>query len=166
MTTFGSSGATITLPTTTDTLVGRATTDTLTNKTISGLLSTGNTDSTLGGESTRGKFSTTTVSNATSVVATLAVPSNSTQIIKVTANAYCTAGTSANGSFSRIVSFCVNNTAGTASAVGTLNTVSSSSAGLAAANITCTVSAANAIITVVGVATMNMTWSGLYEVNS
>lgn len=164
---FDTSGLTaphiITFQNTDGVIIYRDTTDTLTNKTILNLVSTGTTDSMLSSKVIRYYFTSSTVGAvASTILSNYSVPLNSCISVEVFANGFCTAGTDINSSvtynayLTRVV-----NIGGTAAASGFLiNYVLDSDPGLSTVTITFTTSSSTFDIQVNGVATDSISWSG------
>lgn len=105
-------------------------------------------------------WNVSTSNNTATPVLTLPLVSNSASTIESTCQAFVTAGTHINGALSRRTTTLLNNVAGTVTAVGNLENLSSNTAGLNPSVLTQVASGSNCIINVTGQVGDTVSWSG------
>lgn len=141
-------------------------TETLTNKTISNLVSTGTSDSMLSGKFTKSYITgISTVGNTTSTFITIAVPTNSAIIVKAWVMAFCTASSGADLNKLRAfdATFAAKNISGTVTTYSILNNNASDAA--YAPTLAVSASGTNLLIQVTGVNNDTISWSGNVIIN-
>ena len=156
--------STLTLPSTTDTLVGRDTTDTLTSKTIAGLNATGAGVTFYTGKCLRFYASATTVGAVTSTINTIGTPNNTNIIVNALITGFCTVsgGLDLGKYVGYSSSYVANNNAGTLT-VATIASNNARSGSFAGATVTITSSGTALLIQVNGIAGDTIAWTS--EVN-
>lgn len=156
----------LTLPSGPDTVVGRASVDTLANKTIQGLVSTGTTDSTLSGKVNRYYWTAVTTDATVTPVVILDTPALTTANCYDTfATAYITAGANVNSCGSREVVSTIKNVAGVLTVGANSTLVSQNEAGLNGLAVTHTVTS-GVRANVAGLAGQTVSWKGCTTVIS
>lgn len=136
----------------------------ISTSTIDGLVSLGAVDSMLTGSVVRYTFSVTTTDAIQQFVLNIPIIGNRSTALKVTANAYCTAGTNITGGLSRVVYSSVRSISGTATLTGSATIMSVNSTGLNTADASFAVSGFDAYLTITGVTGNTLVWSGYVEV--
>lgn len=101
-----------------------------------------------------------TTTDGVTVVPVLTQPTvaNSTLVSQIIVAGFCTAGTAANSSIGAYATVVINNTAGTARVVGTVDFIKNADVSLDGATLTVTVSGSNFIVNVIGVTGQTILW--------
>jgi hypothetical protein len=156
-----SNGGTLTLPSGTRTMVATDTTDTLTNKTIQGLVSTGTTDRTLSDRVVRYSWTAVTTDNVSTPVAILDTPAlTAASLYDTFATAFVTVGGDANKAGSRQVVTTIKNLAGVLTVSGTNTLLSQNESGLNGLTVSHTVTS-GVRVNVQGLSGQTITWKGV-----
>lgn len=168
--TFTSSATTntrnVTIPDTSGAMLLDSATQSMSNKTIIGLNSTGTTDNMLSSKIQRFYFFGTAVNATPITVLTLNTTINNAFNYKITMQAYVGSGTHAGGSVSRVIVSLISNTASVATVVGSTTTVSQNTAGLNGVTIAPIASGNQILIRFTGVAGDAISYSGYLELDT